>query len=115
MQFKAPIVAAIAFATLAAAIPTDHTDPPPPQCSTGPVQCCNSIQDAADLSDPVKLLLGLLGVVVGDITGLVGIACSPLSVVGVGGNSCSTQPVCCTENSFSGLVALGCSPININL
>ncbi|KAF8204671.1 hydrophobin-251 [Pholiota molesta] len=31
------------------------------------------------------------------------------------GTSCSAQPVCCTNDSFNGVVALGCTPININL
>ncbi|KAF8881624.1 fungal hydrophobin-domain-containing protein [Infundibulicybe gibba] len=66
-------------------------------------------------SSAVGLLAGLLGIVLGPITGLVGLTCSPLSVIGIGGNSCSAQPVCCTGNSFSGLIVLGCTPINLNL
>ncbi|KAL0956188.1 hypothetical protein HGRIS_002347 [Hohenbuehelia grisea] len=83
------------------------------QCNTGPIQCCNSVQKASAPS--AALLLGLLGIVLQDVTALVGITCSPLSVIGVGGNSCSAQPVCCQNNSFHGIIALGCVPININL
>ncbi|KAF8993276.1 hydrophobin, partial [Cyathus striatus] len=83
------------------------------QCNTGPVQCCNSVQSA---SDPTTAsLLGLLGIVLSPITALIGFNCSPLSVAGIGGNSCTAQPVCCTNNQFNGLIALGCNPININL
>ncbi|KAJ3524072.1 hypothetical protein NMY22_g11165 [Coprinellus aureogranulatus] len=89
------------------------TPPPASQCNTGPIQCCNSVQAAN--TPAVATLLGLLGVVVQDVTALVGVTCSPLSVIGVGGNSCSAQPVCCTNNSFNGVVAIGCTPININL
>ncbi|THU77680.1 hydrophobin-domain-containing protein [Dendrothele bispora CBS 962.96] len=83
------------------------------QCNTGSLQCCNSVQKAS--SSGVGLLLGLLGVVLGDVNVLVGVTCSPLSVIGVGGNSCTAQPVCCENNNFNGVIAIGCTPININL
>ncbi|KAF8057421.1 hydrophobin-251 [Lyophyllum atratum] len=83
------------------------------QCNTGEVQCCNSMQNASD--ENMSGLLGLLGISVQDITGQVGLNCSPLSAVGAGGNSCTSQPVCCTDNKFNGLVVIGCTPININL
>ncbi|KDR76991.1 hypothetical protein GALMADRAFT_246172 [Galerina marginata CBS 339.88] len=81
-------------------------------CNTGPVQCCNTVTTA---SNPVaSLIIGLLGLVLGpDVA--VGLTCSPLTIIGVGSSSCSQQPVCCENNSFNGLIAIGCSPININL
>ncbi|RDB17186.1 Hydrophobin-1 [Hypsizygus marmoreus] len=84
----------------------------PGQCNTGPIQCCNKVTNS---KDPVaSLLAGLLGIVLGaDVA--VGLTCSPLSVIGIGGNSCTQQPVCCQNNSFNGLIAIGCTPININL
>ncbi|TFK32263.1 fungal hydrophobin-domain-containing protein [Crucibulum laeve] len=84
----------------------------PNTCSTGPVQCCNKVTQA---NDPVAaLLIGLLGIIVGgDVA--VGLTCSPLSVIGIGGNSCSAQTVCCSNNNFNGLIAIGCTPINISL
>ncbi|KAF1982441.1 hypothetical protein K402DRAFT_424548 [Aulographum hederae CBS 113979] len=32
-------------------------------------------------------------------------------------NECSSnqQPVCCTGNTFTGLIAIGCTPINVNI
>ncbi|KAF6756278.1 hydrophobin-315 [Ephemerocybe angulata] len=75
--------------------------------------CCNSLQAAN--TPAVSTLLGLLGIVVQPITALVGLTCSPISIIGLPGNSCSAQPVCCTNNSFNGLVAIGCTPVNINL
>ncbi|PPQ91617.1 hypothetical protein CVT25_012798 [Psilocybe cyanescens] len=110
MQFK--VITALALATLAAANPVRRNEPAS-QCDTGDIQCCNSVQ-AAD-SSSIAGLLSLLGVVVQDVTALVGVNCSPISVIGVGGNSCTAQPVCCTNNSFNGLIALGCTPINLNL
>ncbi|KAI0371976.1 hypothetical protein BV20DRAFT_941118, partial [Pilatotrama ljubarskyi] len=59
-------------------------------------------------------LLGLLGIVLGDITGLIGLGCSPISVVGVGsGNACSANAVCCENNSVGGLLSIGCLPIEL--
>ncbi|KAF5361411.1 hypothetical protein D9758_006236 [Tetrapyrgos nigripes] len=98
MQFKFITVAALA--TLAAATPLSIR-PGYPQHPQHP-------------NDLVSGLLGLLGIVVGDITASIGLTCSPITV-GVAGNSCTAQPVCCENNSFNGVVALGCTPININL
>ncbi|KAF8154241.1 fungal hydrophobin-domain-containing protein [Crassisporium funariophilum] len=113
MQFK--LISALALATLAVATPTGSPPPPPPasQCNTGDLQCCNSVQQANSLSGIA--LLSLVGVAVGSVTGLIGGTCSPITAIGVGGNSCSAQPVCCSNNSFNGLVAIGCTPVNINL
>ncbi|THU91475.1 fungal hydrophobin [Dendrothele bispora CBS 962.96] len=109
MQFTR-LASIAALATLAVATPTlSRRD----ECTTGPIQCCNSVQSAD--SPAVAGLLGLLGIVVQDVTALVGVNCSPISVIGVGGNSCSASPVCCENNSFNGLVAIGCVPINISL
>jgi hypothetical protein len=109
MQFKLAALTTVAVATLAAA--TGGSGSPSNQCNTGTLQCCNSVQ-AAD-SPTVSTLLGLLGIAVGDVTALVGVTCSPITVIGVGSSSCSAQPVCCTNNSFKGVVALGCTPINL--
>lgn len=97
-------------------VPTDTI--PASQCNTGPIQCCNQVQSVSshrvmhtDIiltrsntsqanSNSISTLLALLGISVGDITGLVGVSCSPISVVGIGGNSCSAQPVCCSNNNF---------------
>jgi len=112
----------IAFTILAAANPTttvtvtaqpSPTPIPASQCNTSNIRCCNSVQSAS--SSTASLLLGLLGIVLSDPNVLVGITCTPLSIVGVGGNSCTAQPVCCTNNSFNGVIAIGCTPINVNL
>ncbi|PBK59391.1 hydrophobin-domain-containing protein [Armillaria solidipes] len=85
-------------------------------CSaTGTAQCCGSTESASDVSSGVATLLGLLGVVVSDLTANVGVTCSPISVIGVGGTSCSSQAVCCDNNHYNGLVALGCTPLNVGL
>ncbi|KAF9224193.1 hypothetical protein BS17DRAFT_817089 [Gyrodon lividus] len=62
------------------------------------------------------MLLGLLGAVLPNVQGLVGLGCTPITVVGTGsGAVCTQQPVCCTGNTYSGLINVGCSPINLNL
>jgi hypothetical protein len=79
MQFKTLI--ALAFVAAAAA-----TDPiPASQCTTGPIQCCNSVQAAN--SSPLNTILGLLGIIVSPINALIGLNCSPIPVVGLPGNS----------------------------
>ncbi|KIJ45439.1 hypothetical protein M422DRAFT_251214 [Sphaerobolus stellatus SS14] len=80
------------------------------QCDPGSAMCCNTT--GATTSSSISSLLGLLGIVVGDITGLVGLGCTPISVIGVSsGADCAQQPVCCTDNQFNGLINLGCTPI----
>ncbi|KAF8069847.1 fungal hydrophobin-domain-containing protein [Lyophyllum atratum] len=82
------------------------------QCNTGEVQCCNSLKNASD--ENVSSLLGFLNIAVQDLTAQVGLGCSPISAIGIAGNSCTSQPVCCTGNQFNGLVVVGCTPINVN-
>ncbi|KAF9007481.1 fungal hydrophobin-domain-containing protein [Cyathus striatus] len=103
----AVIVSALAVA--AAALPQTTVS----QCNTGDLQCCQSVQSSSNPS--VASLLGLLGAVVQGAAVQVGLTCSPISVIGVGGNSCTAQPVCCTGNNFNGVVALGCTPVNLGL
>ncbi|KAJ8487052.1 hypothetical protein ONZ51_g4461 [Trametes cubensis] len=124
----APFVSVASLAVLAAATPNQKRwDTPTPtvtvtvtapastptepasSCSTGPIQCCNSVESA---SDPVgSLLLGLLGIVVQGVDVLLGLDCSPISVIGVGGGNCNTNVVCCQNNNVGGLISIGCVPV----
>ncbi|KAJ8454052.1 hypothetical protein ONZ45_g19458 [Pleurotus djamor] len=81
------------------------------KCSSGPVQCCESVE--AGGSDKVAGVAGLLGLVLGPILGdlQVGLTCNSL----LGGGSCSSQTVCCENVHTSGLIAMGCSPITIDI
>ena len=48
----------------------------------------------------MSVILALLGIVLDNVNALVGLDCSPITVVGVGtGNQCSAQTVCCDDNS----------------
>ncbi|KAI0093406.1 fungal hydrophobin-domain-containing protein [Irpex rosettiformis] len=81
-------------------------------CNTGPIQCCQSVQSAN--TPAVTTLLGLLGVVLSDLDVLVGLTCSPISVIGVGaGSACNASPVCCENNSFGSVISIGCIPVNL--
>ncbi|KAH8822453.1 fungal hydrophobin-domain-containing protein [Flagelloscypha sp. PMI_526] len=121
MKSFTTIVFATLFAVAVNAMPTveaierrggsspAHSD----QCNTGPVQCCKSVTTADD-ENASKIIHSLN---VQDIVGnsAVGLNCSPLSVIGISGNSCSAQPVCCSNNNFNGVIAIGCTPINVNV
>ncbi|PAV18387.1 hydrophobin [Pyrrhoderma noxium] len=107
------------FALFAVANPTPGKPEVPSQttnisqCNTGPIQCCNTIESAD--SSNVTSLLGTLGINLQDPTIPIGVTCIPVSVFGAGGNSCSANPVCCEDNNFNGVVALGCIPINVSV
>ncbi|EIW52222.1 fungal hydrophobin [Trametes versicolor FP-101664 SS1] len=98
-----------AFAILAVATATPQAAG---SCSTGTLQCCNSVEAAG--SAAVAPILAALGVVVQDLNIPVGLSCSGVNGVGVGGSdSCSTNAVCCDENNFGGLLAIGCLPASL--
>ncbi|THG94808.1 hypothetical protein EW026_g6734 [Hermanssonia centrifuga] len=79
------------------------------QCNTGSIQCCNQV--VSSTSAEADLLLGLLGVVLDGVDVLLGLDCSPISVVGIANGACSAAPVCCENNSIGGLINVGCVPI----
>ncbi|KIK53777.1 hypothetical protein GYMLUDRAFT_207199 [Collybiopsis luxurians FD-317 M1] len=110
MQFKLAFVTA-ALASLAAATPAPRGGEPASSCSTGPVQCCNSVVPASDSA--AAGVLSLLGIVLQDLTVAVGLTCSPITVIGVGSNGCSAQAVCCEDNSHGGLISIGCVPVQL--
>ncbi|KAF9443405.1 hydrophobin [Macrolepiota fuliginosa MF-IS2] len=84
------------------------------ECNVGSLQCCKQVQKPADKS--VQNQLDLAGLAAGTLNGLVGVQCSPITGLGIGaGSNCNADPVCCTGNSFNGVIAIGCTPININL
>ncbi|KAG1745031.1 hydrophobin 2 [Suillus paluster] len=83
-------------------------------CNTGSVSCCQSTYSSD--SATVGTLTSLLGIVLGPVEGSVGLGCSPISVIGAGsGATCNQEPVCCSGNTYNGLINIGCSPINIYL
>ncbi|KAH8828839.1 fruiting body protein SC1 [Flagelloscypha sp. PMI_526] len=105
MRFAA--LTAFVLPVLAAASVIARTGP---QCSTGTLQCCNTV-GKADSTD-VQNALGGLAAVLG-LTGNIGVSCVPINVAAVGGNSCSAQAACCGNTIQNGLVNVNCSPISL--
>ncbi|EIW83604.1 hypothetical protein CONPUDRAFT_43646, partial [Coniophora puteana RWD-64-598 SS2] len=62
-------------------------------CSSGAMQCCNTIQPAS--SQEASNVLGMVGVNLQGLDVPVGIDCTPMSMTG---NNCQSQLSCC-ENS----------------
>ncbi|KAH6919135.1 hydrophobin-315 [Coprinopsis sp. MPI-PUGE-AT-0042] len=87
------------------------------QCNGGTVQCCNSTHETKNFSQEAKgFLANLLDVDVKQVTAGLGLGCSGVKVLAVGGgNSCTQQKVCCSNNNFNAAVAIGCNPINVSL
>ncbi|KAH9923698.1 fungal hydrophobin [Epithele typhae] len=109
MQFTAIVtLAASLFPFLAAASPLESRQ----TCSTAPIQCCQTTTTAGSAAG--TSILDSIGVVVQDVNVLLGLTCSPISVVGVGsGDACDAQAVCCQDNSHGGLVSIGCVPVTL--
>ncbi|KAI0754182.1 hypothetical protein C8Q80DRAFT_1350043 [Daedaleopsis nitida] len=94
----ATITSIVSLAVLAAAIPTGG--PAASTCSTGQVQCCNSVEKASYWYEHGgEGLLGLLGGMLGDMDALLGLGCSPFLLGGGGSGECHASTVCCEDNS----------------
>ncbi|KAF8657600.1 hypothetical protein AX16_002181 [Volvariella volvacea WC 439] len=112
MFSKLALVVAATMAVFAVATPVPGGQPG--VCHTGYIACCDDVQDRQ--SAKVTEIIGLLNLDASDITGSVGLHCSPINVIAGGaGAKCEAKPVCCEKNNFNGLVVSGCSPIDINL
>ncbi|TFK98570.1 fungal hydrophobin-domain-containing protein, partial [Pterulicium gracile] len=86
-----------------------------PSCSSGPVQCCNTVQDPDSANyAATKQTLGLLDAAIQGLGVPIGVGCTPISVIGVGpGSSCSGESVCCEDTTYSGTIGLGCVPVGL--
>ncbi|RPD55308.1 fungal hydrophobin [Lentinus tigrinus ALCF2SS1-7] len=105
MFARLAVVSTLSFALLAAAADTGS-------CSTGPVQCCNSVESSDSAAG--SALLSVLGIDLKGVTAQLGLGCSPISAVGLGsGNACASQAVCCQNNNVGGLVSIGCAPVSL--
>ncbi|KAF9257603.1 fungal hydrophobin [Marasmius fiardii PR-910] len=101
-------ISAITTLAAATALPRGGGD----SGGTGP-QCCEQVQTTDNASLSTIALLGLLGIVLGDITGLIGLNCSPITVIGGGNGACNTNTVNCQSSALGGLINIGCIPIQI--
>ncbi|KAH9981552.1 hypothetical protein BJV74DRAFT_887509 [Russula compacta] len=85
------------------------------QCSVGTQQCCNQFTKSDDKSAQSLLDLFGLGGVAGNIVSsatFVGTSCSPSFLSS--GDACTTQQMCCEDNHFNGLIAVGCMNVNLS-
>jgi hypothetical protein len=87
MFSKLPIAIVSSLAILAAATPVPTDGGSTNQCTTEQQQCCNSLSKAGDPG--TAALLGLLGIAVQSLDVVVGINCTPITVLGVGSSSWS--------------------------
>ncbi|KIM61504.1 hypothetical protein SCLCIDRAFT_1215971 [Scleroderma citrinum Foug A] len=115
MFFRASalLLPVVALSSLVAAAPEPVARGGGASCSNGTAQCCNSTYE--NNATNTNLLEGLLGIVL-DVTaqGLLGLDCSPITVIGLGGGaSCTQQAVCCQGTDFTGLVNIGCTNLNL--
>ncbi|KAH9849340.1 fungal hydrophobin-domain-containing protein [Lenzites betulinus] len=88
---------------------TPSASPISNSCSAGDIQCCKTIESAS--SDAGSALLGLLGVAVQGDDVLLGLNCTPITVIGAGGASCNENFVCCENNNVGGMISIGCVPV----
>ncbi|EMD41208.1 hypothetical protein CERSUDRAFT_109835 [Gelatoporia subvermispora B] len=110
MQFTTAFAALAGLATLAAATPAPWGSSG--SSSSGTDLCCESV-GAPSTNSGIASLLGLLGVVLQDIDVVVGVGCSPITVIGVGSGDCSSTTVNCGSTQVGGLVGIGCVPITL--
>ncbi|KAI0628291.1 fungal hydrophobin-domain-containing protein [Trametes polyzona] len=118
-KFATTFTALAILAVATTAVPNDVA-PGDQQCQTGQLQCCQSVQTAS--SEPISTILGLLGVILDDLNIGVGLTCTPISVVGVGGSNSwrwlthgdsSGHTVCCDNANTGGLINIGCLPASL--
>jgi hypothetical protein len=127
MQFTKTFVA-LALAASAIAVPTGSGG----SGSTSSAQCCQNVTNSSSIksTDPLGLLLGLLGVSLSNLNVPIGTGCTPIDILG--GVSCNTNTVQCGSvyaRKFSGtlvqeikliycpsaqLIGINCIPVTIN-
>ncbi|KIY47173.1 fungal hydrophobin [Fistulina hepatica ATCC 64428] len=83
-----------------------------PVCSPFDTLCCDTVTTASNPA--VEVLLGLLDIAIDPADAIVGLTCTPFSVLGGGPNGCSGELVCCENNGFDGAIAIGCTPIIVD-
>ncbi|KAG7090350.1 hypothetical protein E1B28_009470 [Marasmius oreades] len=115
------LFAVSALTTLAAATAIERrTGTPNEQCPG--LQCCDqtglasstSIISAVTALDPLGLTGLLLALLGAPLNALVGLNCSPITVIGGGNGACSGgTTVVCNDNSHGGLLNIGCVPITL--
>ena len=93
------------------------------QCSTGPVQCCESIAHPGSANhasmlqtlNGVRALKDLSEALQGNAFAF-GVECMPFSAWGAGfESSCQGETVCCDHTANGGNTGVNCTPFNVNV
>ncbi|TFK82504.1 fungal hydrophobin [Polyporus arcularius HHB13444] len=103
LSSRALILAALPLLAVATAIQGRGGEP-----SSG-ATCCSTFGESSDPA--IASQLGLLGIILNGVDVLVGLDCSPITVIGA--SSCSGTTVTCTDNSKDAAVDIGCVPITL--
>jgi hypothetical protein len=93
MLFTTVILSALATLVVATPVPGAGGAPAVSQCNTGPIQCCNDVKSSTVVKKEHSNLLGLLNIKADEVIGNIGMTCSPITAVGVGGNSWLACPL----------------------
>lgn len=75
--------------------------------------CCDSTTTAG--ATGIASLLASIGVPVQGANVPIGLGCSPLTIVGVSGTSCTNDPVTCDQVESTSLVGINCTPLDASL
>ncbi|KAG2140577.1 hydrophobin, partial [Suillus clintonianus] len=105
------ILSITSLALLAIATPLSLRDSS--QCDTGNIQCCDRTQPVDQYNNNATMFGGIP--IAADVLGDVGIDCTPITIIGLfaSGANCFQQPVCCSNETYDGVINIGCTPINI--
>ncbi|KLO13693.1 fungal hydrophobin [Schizopora paradoxa] len=80
--------------------------------STTPNACCTSTTTAGNSA--FAGLFQSLGIDISNVNVPIGLGCSPITVVGVSGTSCTNDPVSCDQIFTPSLVGLNCVPVDVS-
>ncbi|KLO13694.1 fungal hydrophobin [Schizopora paradoxa] len=97
---------AASLAILAVATPMPNGEPTANACCTSTTTAGNSA---------FASLFKSIGIDVSDVNVPIGLGCSPITVVGVSGTSCTNDPVSCDQIFSPSLVGLNCVPADVSL
>ncbi|CAO3615396.1 unnamed protein product [Cunninghamella blakesleeana] len=89
---------------------------PASKCNTAALQCCNELKKYDELNlKQQSSVSNFIGGAINALHGQFGVDCTSVSVMGLAGNQCNAQTVCCENVESSALIAITCVPVNINL
>ncbi|KAK2467158.1 hypothetical protein APHAL10511_000707 [Amanita phalloides] len=81
------------------------------ECSTGKQVCCNSEFEHYDHLNARQR--GFLDTIFEGLDIQNALTCSDFTIIGLSGNKCNSQSVCCSHVEQNALIGIACSPINL--